>query len=94
MPTEYGLDQNYPNPFNPSTKIEFSIPEPAKVKIIVYNMLGQEIKTLLDEPKDLGFHFIEWNGKNDVGNQVAAGVYFYRIKANKYTKVKKMLLLK
>ncbi|MGB2696624.1 MAG: FlgD immunoglobulin-like domain containing protein [Candidatus Zixiibacteriota bacterium] len=91
---ESKLHQNYPNPFNPNTTIEYCVQDPAKVTISVYNVLGQKVKTLVDEEKLRGDYTINWDGKNDAGNQVASGVYFYQVKVGDYTSSKKMLLLK
>ena len=89
IPKEYLLSQNYPNPFNPSTTIRYSIAEPGKVKLTLYNLLGEAVATLVNEEKLTGDYSIEINAAN-----LPSGVYFYRIKAGDYTSVKKMILLK
>jgi photosystem II stability/assembly factor-like uncharacterized protein len=100
IPTEFALQQNYPNPFNPTTTIKFALPQNASVTLKIYNLLGQEIATLVDENKPAGFYNMQWNGRNQYGNTVATGVYFYRIEAKPadggapFTSLKKMLLLK
>ena len=94
IPTKFELCQNYPNPFNPSTIIRYSLPEPGLVTIKIYNILGQVVATLLNEQVNVGVHEVSWNGQNDFGSQVSAGMYIYRVTADKYTAVKKMLLLK
>ena len=101
VPKEYVLSQNYPNPFNPTTMLKYYLPHRSSVTIKIYNVLGQEIKTVVDEIQEFGFKSVEWDSKNTVGNTVASGVYFYRIEAtsaNKskptFVQVKKMLLLK
>ena len=100
LPTSFALDQNYPNPFNPTTTIRYAVPSPSKVTLKIYNMLGQEISTLVDDVRETGFYKLEWNGRNQHGNQVATGIYFYRIDAKPadgsatFTSLKKMLLLK
>lgn len=94
-PTAFALRQNYPNPFNPTTTIRFELPEPAQVTLRIYNILGQEVVTLLDEAtKAAGFHTISWDGRNTRNASTAGGVYFYRLEAGGFTDVKKMLLLK
>lgn len=99
LPETYALSQNYPNPFNPATTIEYDLPEAASVRITVYNLLGQEVRTLVSEPMPAGYHSVRWNGRNDDGRPVASGMYLYRIQAlkgseTKFVQVKKMLMLK
>ncbi|MDZ7762914.1 MAG: T9SS type A sorting domain-containing protein [Melioribacteraceae bacterium] len=90
----YDIDQNYPNPFNPTTTINYAIPEANYVSIKIYNMLGQEVKTLVNKDVKAGRHTIEWRGENNYGQKVASGTYIYRISAGEYTQAKKMILLK
>lgn len=68
---------NYPNPFNPETKIRFELPEPAQVSLIIYNLLGEEVRTLVNTDLEANFHTIRWDGKNDSGEEVPSGVYIY-----------------
>ena len=89
IPTEYNLSQNYPNPFNPSTKIKYSIPQSANVVIKVFDVLGNEIETLISGEKPAGTYELTWNAAN-----LPSGVYFYQLRAGDYIAVKKMLLLK
>jgi hypothetical protein len=95
IPVEFSLEQNFPNPFNPSTKIKFIIPQVAsgfslsKVSIKVYDMLGREAATLVDEFKPAGSYEVEFNASN-----LSSGTYFYRITADKFSSVKKMILVK
>jgi hypothetical protein len=89
IPKEFTLYQNHPNPFNPSTKIKYSLPKPETVKIEVYNIIGQKIKTLLNKPMPAGHHEVEFNGQN-----LSSGVYLYRIEAGAWQDVKKMVLIK
>jgi len=90
IPTSFELHQNYPNPFNPSTKIAFDLPKDAKVKLVIYDILGREIKTLIhNEFRAAGKYITEFNGSN-----LASGVYFYRLQANDYVSVKKMVMIK
>jgi len=83
------LQQNYPNPFNPETNIRFGLPNANRVKIEVYNMLGQRVAELLNEHKLAGFHTVKFDGSN-----FASGVYFYKIQAGDFLQVKKMLLVR
>lgn len=94
MPDDYGMDQNLPNPFNPSTTINYQLPEAGRIKMMVYNLLGQEVRALVNEELDAGFHSVIWDGKNELGRQVASGVYMYRIQAGDYTKTLRMMMLK
>lgn len=94
LPTAYGLSQNSPNPFNPTTTIGFAAPQAGQVKVSVFNILGQNIKDLVDGYMDAGFHQVVWDGKDRSGDQVASGVYFYKITANQFSDTKKMVLLK
>jgi hypothetical protein len=98
-PDEYTLKQNFPNPFNPTTTIEFSIPVAADVRLTVYNILGQEVVTLLDEQRTSGTHSVEWNATDSYGSKLSSGIYFYKLKAsgqdgNDFIEIKKMVLLK
>jgi len=94
VPSEYSLSQNYPNPFNPSTTIKFALPQEGPVSLKVYNMLGQEVKTLVSGVKNAGTYNLTWNGTDDAGNKVSSGVYIFRIKANDFIMSKKMVMLK
>jgi len=94
LPTAYGLSQNSPNPFNPTTTISFAAPQPGVVKVAVYNILGQNIKDLVDGYMEAGYHQVVWDGKDRSGDAVASGIYFYKISANNFTDTKKMVLLK
>jgi 5'-nucleotidase / UDP-sugar diphosphatase len=94
LPESYELLQNYPNPFNPTTQIEFALPMTSEVTITIYNTLGQQVQTLVNETMPAGLHVVEWNGTDAGGRQVASGVYFYRISAGDYTATKKMVLMK
>ncbi len=94
LPTEFALEQNYPNPFNPTTNIRFSVPELANVRISIFNMLGQEVRTLFADQVDRGTRVIEWNGKDNSGRAVPTGTYIYRMTADGFSKSNKMLLLK
>jgi len=93
-PTVFSLSQNYPNPFNPKTIIRFALPKDSRVKLEVYNVLGQKVKTLVDEELTPGLKEVEWDGKDHNGFEVASGIYFYRIEANDFSDIKKMVMLK
>jgi hypothetical protein len=94
-PTEFRLEQNYPNPFNPSTTIQFQIPDDnTGVRLVVYNIMGQEVKTLIDETKRAGVYKAVWNGTNNRGIQVSSGVYFCRLVAGKFVHTKKLVLVR
>ncbi len=88
------LEGNYPNPFNPQTSIAYNQPNPGYVSIIIYNVKGQKVKTLVDEVKEGGNHTVIWNGKDDNNNNVSSGIYLYKMKSGKYSSSKKMILLK
>ena len=94
LPTKYNLSQNYPNPFNPITTIEFALPKRTKVKLVVYNLQGREIYTLINNNLNVGYHSVQWNGINKFGNQVSSGVYIYMLETSDYGKIQKMVLLK
>ena len=94
IPNGFALQQNYPNPFNPETEISFSLPEMMQVSLIVYNILGQEVRTLVNGEMHAGNHTIHWNGANNTGNPVASGVYFYRLNTESFDQTNKMVLMK
>ena len=94
LPTSYGLLQNSPNPFNPTTTIRYALPEASDVKISVFNILGQNVRDLVNSHLEAGTHEVVWDGKSSSGDQVASGIYFYKISANNFTDTKKMVLLK
>jgi len=95
LPTVYSLAQNFPNPFNPTTTIRYDVPAPGGlVRIVVYNVKGQRVTTLVDSHELPGYHKVTWDGTNRTGNNVASGVYFIQMKAGGFVKTKKLLLLK
>jgi hypothetical protein len=82
IPTEFALEPNYPNPFNPTTKIRYQLPEAGDVKLTIFNMLGQKVRSLVHEQNQAaGFYHVAWDGRDDLGRAVTSGVYFYRIEA-------------
>ena len=94
VPKEFALGRNYPNPFNPTTRFTIAVPQTAKVELIVYDILGRKVKTLFNEEKSAGYHTIEWNGLSDANTSVATGVYFVRMSSEKFTAVRKMMMMK
>lgn len=93
-PKDFSLSQNLPNPFNPETRISYDLPSACQVKLCIYNLLGQKTRTLVDEYQSAGHKIINWDGKDDQGNQLASGVYFYRIQAGDFTDAMKMIMMK
>ncbi len=94
LPENFTLGNNYPNPFNPTTNIEFALPKKAHVRLDVYNMLGQKVRTLVDKELEAGFKVVTWDGKDDSGSEVASGVYLYKMDAGSFSQSKKMSLVK
>tara|TARA_Y100001980_G_C14484428_1_gene262402 strand:+ start:81 stop:1019 length:939 start_codon:yes stop_codon:yes gene_type:complete len=95
MPTQFALHQNYPNPFNPSTQISFDVPEGSElIRLSIYNILGKKVSTLLNNVVNPGKHKLEWNAKDNEGNPVASGIYFYELSSPSFTARKKMLLIR
>ncbi len=91
----FSLSQNYPNPFNPTTTIKFSTTENTeKTELVIYNIRGQKVKTLVNKKLDAGNHSVVWNGKDDNNNRVSSGIYLYKLSTGKATQFKKMILLK
>jgi len=94
LPTVYALEQNVPNPFNPTTNISFALPKDSRVSLSIYNVLGQHVRTLVDDFVPAGNRTISWDGTDATGTTVASGVYFYKLKANDFSSTKKMMMLK
>ena len=94
-PNNFTLQQNYPNPFNHSATIKYSVTKPCNVQIKIFNQLGQEVCTLINEHKPAGNHFVTWDGKDNSGKQVSSGIYFYNINIDgKYSETRSMLMIK
>lgn len=93
-PTEFELSQNYPNPFNPGTEIEYTLCKPTQVSLQIYNLLGQKVKTLVNEYQPASSYHIVWDGKNEQGKIASSGIYFYRLEVNGISQTKRMVLLK
>ncbi len=95
IPIQYKLDQNYPNPFNPTTQISYNLPQNVTVSLKIYNIMGKEVKTLVNNQlQSPGSYTVQWDGRDNSGNMVASGTYLYRIQASHFTETKKMILLK
>ncbi len=94
VPAVTSLEGNYPNPFNPETTIKYGLNKGGKVRIDIYNLLGQKVKTLVNEDQSAGYHSVVWNGKDNNNRNVASGVYFYKMKSVGYNKTAKMILMK
>ena len=94
LPDKFHLCQNYPNPFNPATTITFDIPVKSHVTLEIFNILGQKVRLLINETKSAGTYSINWDGTDRFGTRTATGIYFYRLKTEKFTQTRKMLLLK
>jgi hypothetical protein len=94
LPTTYDIAQNYPNPFNPTTTIAYQVPEATHVTLEVYNVLGESVATLVDEQQAAGYYRVEWNGKDSGQHSVSSGVYYYKMCAQGFVSIKKMILVK
>jgi len=94
VPGRYALHQNYPNPFNPQTAIRYSLAQAGPARLAIYNVLGQEVVTLVDRHQAAGAHEIVWNGADSGGRAVTSGLYFYRLQAGEFSETRKMVLLR
>jgi hypothetical protein len=94
LPKKFALYQNYPNPFNPETVIKFDLPKSSDVILKIYNVLGQEIRTLINERKPAGYHSVKWDSRNNNGIIVSSGVYLYKLQAGDFIVTKKMVLIR
>jgi hypothetical protein len=94
VPLEFALHENYPNPFNPTTTLRFDLPEVSDITLIIYNMLGQKVRTFDYQNTSAGYHSVTWDATNDLGQQVGAGVYLYQLQTKNFVKTRKMVLLK
>ena len=93
IPTKFALYPNYPNPFNSTTTIRYDLPKPSRVQLIIFNLLGQNIRTLVDENQQSGRYTIKWNGQDERGLHVSSGIYYVKIRANTFINLQKMVLL-
>ena len=94
VPDEFLLYNNYPNPFNPTTTITYNLPNAANVVLKIYNMLGQEVRTLLNTHQQPGAQSVVWDGRNELGLKVSSSVFIYRLQSGALVQTRKMLLLK
>ncbi|MCD6374554.1 MAG: T9SS type A sorting domain-containing protein, partial [Caldisericaceae bacterium] len=94
LPEEAILFANYPNPFNPSTTIRFALPEDSYVRLTIYSITGQKVRTLINGQVSKGYHQIVWDGRNESGQPVSGGLYVYEFKTDNKRILKKMLLIK
>lgn len=93
LPVEYSLSQNYPNPFNPETRVKYHLPKDGLVHLVIYNMMGQQIKTLVDEEKAAGIHEVVWDSRDEKGKKVASGVYILSFKTANFSRTIKLSLV-
>jgi hypothetical protein len=94
LPKHYALSQNYPNPFNTNTQIRYQIPRDEHVSLKIFNLLGQEVRTLVDADQEASWHMVNWDGRDDRDQEVATGLYFCRLEAGDVCKTTKMMLIK
>jgi hypothetical protein len=94
LPEEFSLAPNYPNPFNAGTTIEYALPEAADVRLVIYNIKGQEVRVLVNDRQNAGYKKINWEGRDDSGYECASGVYFLRLEANKNISIRRITLQK
>ena len=94
IPDSFALSQNYPNPFNPVTTINYDLPQQSHVNLMIYDILGREVVKLVSEEIPAGYQSVIWNTRNNFGQLVSAGIYFYQIQTKDFVKTKKMVLLK
>lgn len=94
LPTTFALSQNYPNPFNPNTEIKYQLPRDSRVVLSIYNVMGQEVVTLVDADLKAGYYTATWNARDARGSEVSAGIYFCRLQAGEFSKTRKMVLIK
>jgi len=94
LPRAFSLGQNFPNPFNPVTTIQYRIPDRAPVELVIYDLSGKRLRTLVKATQEQGIRTVTWDGRNEQGGVMATGVYVYRLQAGSYVQSKKMILLK
>ena len=94
LPKTFTLHQNYPNPFNPETRINYELAEATKVNLVIFNLLGQKVRSLVNTLKQAGYHSVVWNGQDLNGKDVPSGVYVYRINAGNFVDSKKLALIR
>ncbi|MCG3118755.1 MAG: hypothetical protein ALAOOOJD_01019 [bacterium] len=94
VPTEYALEQNYPNPFNPETWIKYQVPVSGHVRLSIYNAIGQQVRVLVDGEQPAQYYSVMWDGRDNAGNPMPSGIYIYRLESEKFTAIKKMIMMK
>ena len=94
MPNQFRVYDAYPNPFNPVTTLRYQLPEANMVTVKIYDMAGREVKNLIGQQQSQGLHSIQWNGTNNLGKAVSAGIYLYQVQSGMYNQTNKMILLK
>jgi len=94
LPSRFSLSPNYPNPFNPSTRISYEVAVSGEVNLRIYNVLGQAVRTLVQDFRDTGKYTVEWDGKDEAGNNLPSGVYLFRFQAGGVSRVEKGMLIK
>ena len=94
MPTKFQLFQNYPNPFNPVITMSYQLPTASEVELLIYNTVGQKIRTLISKQQNAGIHTVQWDSRKDASIEVASGVNFYQLKAGNFVQTKKMVLVR
>ena len=94
VPEVFALHQNYPNPFNPVTRINYDLPKDDLVKITIYDMMGRQVKTLINQSQTAGYRSVRWDATNNLGETVSAGLYMYVVQAGEFRDTRKMILLK
>jgi hypothetical protein len=94
LPADFELLQNYPNPFNPETAIGFGLPAETHVQVIIFDLVGRDIRKLVDQNIAAGYHGVVWDGKDHSGNEVPSGIYFYKFVAGTFQSTKKLMLLR
>jgi hypothetical protein len=94
IPREFNLSQNYPNPFNPTTTIKYELPQQADVKLEIFDMLGRQVRTLVNRSHQAGYYIINWDGRDEQGQMVASGVFFYQLRAGSFVQTRKMALVR
>ena len=94
VPDKFVVEQNYPNPFNPTTTIRYALPQGANVEVVIYNSLGQQVKSLVSEYQDAGYHNVNWDATDVNGQRVVSGIYYFSVTAGEFAATNKMVLLK
>ncbi|MCC7265020.1 MAG: T9SS type A sorting domain-containing protein [Candidatus Latescibacteria bacterium] len=94
IPQDFALGANYPNPFNPETTIGYQLPATVQVRLEIYDVLGQKVRTLVQQVEPAGYHSAVWDGRDDAGQALAGGIYLYRLQAEQFSEVRRLLLLK